>query len=165
MAREHRTKEELVNASQHLHYEFWMFKSLANALAIGVFGQGVANNAILESFTIHARNLLYFLYSDTPWPDDVIADDFLKVPEAWKSHRPVMSETLGGVHERVAKEVAHLTYARQDVTPEMKLWPFIEIMSEVNTIFSKFLDLVEPDLLSPGWHSSEQALEEGDDSA
>jgi len=98
MVRKKRSKEELRNASDHLHYEIWMFTSLASGLASGISGQGVINNALLESFTIHARNLLDFLYAGKPQKDDVIAKDFLEDPSEWHNARPPKSETLQKVH-------------------------------------------------------------------
>ena len=137
-------------ASDHLHYEIWMFQSLANGLASGIFGQGVLANALLESFTVHARIMLDFLYPRKPQKDDVISDDFFyEDPSRWHEVRPPKSETLQRVHRRVAKEVAHLTYARQDVTPETKPWPFLEIANEVTQIFSEFVNLVPEHLLGP----------------
>jgi hypothetical protein len=47
-------------------------------------------NLTLESFVIHARALLQFLYAETPRPDDVIAEDFFEDPSAW----PARSELL-----------------------------------------------------------------------
>lgn len=151
MPRKKRSGEELREASDHLHYEIWMFISLANGLASGISGQGVINNALLESFTIHARLLLDFLYTEKPQKDDVIAQDFFDDPSIWHQVRPLKSEVLRKVHRRVAKEVAHLTYARQDVTPETKPWPFVEIANEVNEVFSKFLSAAPKELLGPRW--------------
>jgi len=160
-----RSNDELVEASDHLQYEFWMFMSLANALGTGVFGQGVLNNALLESFTVHARILFDFLYADHPKADDVIAEDFLEAPQAWKEQRPHQSEILSAIHRRVGKEVAHLTYARQEVTPETKPWPFAAIAQEVDVIFSRFLALVSLDLLGPRWDEYKRHRRERGDSA
>jgi len=132
-----------------------MFISLANIQATGAFGKGIINNSLLESFTLHTRVLLDFLYVDDPRKeDDVIAIDFLEYPGEWKSIRPEKSETLASIHKRVGKEVAHLTYARHDVSPESKSWPFLEIAHEVEVIFSMFLELVPADLLGQGWEIS-----------
>lgn len=137
-----------------------MFQSLANALNTGIFGQGVLNNALLESFTVHARILLDFLYADRPRKDDVIADDFFDDPTQWSKVRSPKSEALQKIHRRVGKEIAHLTYVRQDVTSETKPWAFIEIANEVSTTFSKFLSLVTPDLLGPRWNEHKQQKED-----
>ena len=164
MRRKRRSEDELRSASDSLHYEFWMFMSLAQGLASGISGQGVLNNALLESFTIHARILLDFLYAEKPWEDDVIAEDFFDDPAAWYEARPAKSEKVEIVHRRVGKEVAHLTYARQEVTPETKPWPFIEIANEVNAGFSKFLSLVSPHLLGPRWDGYKRERE-GDETS
>jgi hypothetical protein len=149
MARKKRSQETLRNVSNHLLYEIWMLESLAQAMASGVFGQGVLNNAVLESFTLHTRILLDFLYAkEAPRSDDVIAEDFFQDPEQWKSVRPEKSETLNMIHTRVGKEVAHLTYARLKVTPEAKQWPFLQIANELRAVFNKFLEIVPKELLA-----------------
>jgi hypothetical protein len=154
MSRKQRSKEELVEASGHLHYEYSMLIGLANVQFTGAFGVGIINNALLESFSVHSRILLHFLYSRKPREDDVIAEDFLDDEDIWLSNRPQKSETLEAIHRRVGKEVAHLTYARHDVTPETKPWPFIEIANEVNSIFTEFIKLVPPKNLDPIWRKS-----------
>src|SRR4051812_11520484 len=138
MARSIRTPTQLRDASEHLHYEFWMFVTLSRALAISVFGQGAIRNAILESFTVHARVLLDFLYAEKPQADDVIADDFFTDPETWRQIRGDMAPALQKVNRRVGKEIAHLTYARLEVTPEIKGWSFLEIASAIEALVTRF---------------------------
>jgi hypothetical protein len=152
--RAQRTSEELVAASDHLHYEIWMFNALAGGMACGIFGQGPLSNAVLESFTIHTRVLLDFLYANTEKAktDDVMAEDYFTPPSTWTEARPAKSDLIGSVHRRVGKEVAHLTYARQDVTPETKPWRFSAIANEVNAAVRQFLSLVRTDLLGPRWN-------------
>jgi hypothetical protein len=165
MSSRKRSDQELIEASDHLHYELWMFISLANAMATGVFGDGVLNNALLESFTVHTRILLDFLYADRAQKDDVKAEDFFEDPSEWTSIRPEKTETLIGVHRRVAKEVAHLTYARQDVTQETKPWPFVQIANEANLIFTMFLENVPLELLGPRWKEYVDLRKAGDNEA
>jgi hypothetical protein len=66
MKRDSRSVEELLESSNHLYYEFWMFMNLSNTLSTGIFGQGILNNAVLESFTVHTLIFLEFLYSKNP---------------------------------------------------------------------------------------------------
>ena len=120
MNRKKRTQEELQNASDHLFYEIWMFTSLAKGMASGVFNQGIINNALLESFTVHARVLLDFLFAENPRPDDVIAEDYFLSPDEWIKIRDNKSEKLESIHVRVCKEIAHLTYARQIIAPTQR---------------------------------------------
>jgi hypothetical protein len=128
-----------------------MFTSLAGILALDITGKGVIHNALLEAFTIHARGLLKFLYPENPKSDDVIAEDFFPIALEWKKARPKKTKILKKAHERVGKEVAHLTYARQDVTPEKKPWPFLEILRDMEVSFKKFLQIVPEEFLGKRW--------------
>jgi len=150
-----RTHETLQTASEHLSYELWMFNSLAQAMMSGVFGQSALNNAILESFTFHARALLDFLYAENSRPDDLIAEHYFDTPADWLAIRRDKSELLKGVHKRVGKEVAHLTYARLGVTAEEKQWQFAQIFNEINGVFKIFLANVGKEKLGPSWGSRE----------
>ena len=128
-----------------------MFISLANGMATGLIGEGPLGNATLEAFTVHARILLDFLYAEKPQADDVIAEDFFSDPAIWLRGRPDKSELLASVHRRVAKEVAHLTYARLEVTPETKPWHFAQLAAEVDAAFAKFLSMVPLQVLGSKW--------------
>ena len=161
-ARTTRTQAKLIDASDHLHYEISMFLALANGMASGVAGQGPLNNALLESFTIHARILLDFLYAAKPQRDDVIAEDFFPEPSAWYDSRLKKSDLLASVHRRVAKEVAHLTYARQEVTPDTKPWAFVQIANEVNAAFGAFLSIVPINHLGDKWKDLKRQRTEGE---
>lgn len=136
--RTQRSKDELRKAADHLSYEIEMLDRMATALALGLAGDGPIKNAFLESFVIHARVLLQFLYDETPRPDDVIAEDFFKDPSAWRSSRPAMTALLSTVRRRVGKEAAHLTYARQVVNPEDKPWEFLSIARDLRQAMALF---------------------------
>ena len=160
MERKQRTPEVLREASKHLHYEIGMLTSLARGMASGIAGESVINNAFIESFTIHARRLLYFLYAGNPKSDDVIADDFFPTSLKWKKARPGKTKILKKVHRRVAKEVAHLTYDRQYVTPEMKKWPFLQIARDIEVSFNEFLRIVPMELLGERWDNKREQIRE-----
>jgi hypothetical protein len=154
MPRKTRTVNELREASNHLHYEVWMLSSLANGIASGIPGQGPIANALLESFVIHVRAIMDFLYADCPQADDVIAEDFFDNSEQWTKIRPALSQTLSQAKRRAGKEVAHLTYARLDVTPETKSWPFVQITNEVSTVINAFFQNVPKDKLGSQWKTN-----------
>lgn len=130
-----------------------MFTSLANGLASGIAGQGPIANALLESFVIHVRAIMDFLYADRPQPDDVIAEDFFGSPDQWKKIRPALSSSLSQAKRRAGKEVAHLTYARLDVTPETKPWRFIDIAKEIAAVIDVFLKNVPKEKLGSKWET------------
>jgi hypothetical protein len=137
--RARRTKDELRGASNHLAYEIQMLRVVANSLASGIAGESSPMaNVLIESFTIHARNLLYFRYADKPWEDDVIAEDFFASADDWRDARPQEPSVLSNLRGRVGKEVAHLTYARLAVTAETKGWAFLDIAAAFQAATEKF---------------------------
>ena len=151
MDRKERTKKELIEASNHLNYEFWMLNSLSVGLASGLVGQGPLQNALIESFVIHMRALIDFLYSKNPKNDEVIAEDYFLAPDEWLKLRPDISDMLRKASIRAHKEIAHLTYERQKVTPETKPWHFVKINNEINNVFKIFLENVNLELLGEQW--------------
>jgi hypothetical protein len=152
MARTKRTDEELQEASNHLQYEFSMLMSVAQAFASGIAAQDWLVNALLESFVIHFRALLDFFYPPANVKnDDVLAGDYFDDSEAWEKIRPQLSEALSRAKTRAHKEIAHLTYARLDVTPEKKGWAFIELANEMKNVMEIFLRGVPNTRLGSRW--------------
>ena len=90
MERKKRTPNELGRVSEHLHYEVQML------LVSEITGQGTLHNALVESFAIHVRNMLDFLWPDKPKrkSDWVIAADFFPSPSDWEKLRPKISQLL-----------------------------------------------------------------------
>jgi hypothetical protein len=70
----------------------------------------VLKNMIIESFLIHARNLIDFLYPPaTSKPDDILSTDYNdnwseKIPEYFKKER-----------ERIHKRLAHISRRRNSL--------------------------------------------------
>jgi hypothetical protein len=154
--RKTRTVEELRKASDHLFYEIWMLQSLARGMASGVFGEGPANNAVLESFVVHVRNLIYFLFAEKPKGDHVVAADFFDSQDVWEAIQPEKTDLIKASEIRAHKEVAHLSYDRIKVTPEAKPWNFLAIEREITAAFNAFLSSVPTEFLGKRW---EQTLE------
>ncbi len=146
--------EDARKSSEHLHYEINMLISTAQSLAKAqqVLDQTQFNlNVLLESFVIHARALMDFMYDDKPWEDDVVAAKFFDSPKQWtKVRKPLvnLSEELQKVNGRVGKEVAHLTLKRNEITAETKKWQFGKIAQELKTSFDIFLEHVPKDKLN-----------------
>jgi hypothetical protein len=149
--RRRRTKDELQGASNHLRYEIDMLLGTARGLATGISGRSIIHNALLESFTVHTRAVLGFLYAYDPQDDDVIAEDFFADTETWVNNRPEKTELLAQVHKRVGKEIAHLTYVRQQMSEEEKKWAFTDIAGQLEKILELFLSLVSRELLGTRW--------------
>ena len=133
-----------------------MFTSLANCLSLNLVGDGPIGYAILESFVIHVRSIIYFLYSDKPKLDDVLAEDFFDRPDKWKNIRPELSSQLRNVKYRVGKEIAHLTYQRFDISSEAKQLKLLNISNEISNIMNIFLGNVPAKKMSKIWQNKNQ---------
>ncbi|MBW1996727.1 MAG: hypothetical protein JRJ29_02045 [Deltaproteobacteria bacterium] len=151
MARKKRTDDELRAASDHLWYEIWMLNSCTQLLASGI-NDRVIKNALIESFAIHARQLLHFLYPDRykVKEDDLVAYDFFPTEDEWKNNRIDIWKNLpSDLTKRVGKEIAHITYFRQSVTD--KTWQINEINAEFISACKRFYELVTRNLLGSRW--------------
>lgn len=127
-------------AEEHLEYEVHMLLSAANGLAQANHSQFV-NNAFLECFTIHLRALIDFLWDPANLhEDDAIASDFFKTSKGWEDIRPEFPLNLEPARCRTNKEIAHLTYARMDVTPEIKVWNFAKMTAAIVPVLKLFVE-------------------------
>jgi transcriptional regulator with XRE-family HTH domain len=132
--------QDLQEGSDHLFYEVWMlYQSMAHlAKSATARYETPLVNALIESFVVHARNLLCVFYGSRQKPDDVLAADFFDDPAQWEKIRPEKTELLEKVARRVGKEMAHLTYARLKVTSQEKPWAFVEICKDIDKIIKIF---------------------------
>lgn len=152
--RQQRLNNELIAISEHLLYEIQMLFGTVQTLSTiehskqSDFESSVMYNALLESFTIHTRILLDFLYSTNPYPDDAIAEDFFDDGNMWVQFRPAETSLLNSIHYKVGKRVAHLTYARLNVESKEESWKYLRIAEEISEILSKFLHLVPASRIS-----------------
>ncbi len=127
----------------HLKYELDMLIWSAGILATlamikdkGLLPWAI-NNAVLESFSIHARNLIDFLYSKSlnkDRPTDIVVDDFIDQPTLSKFLPPI-DPLLKEVITKANKQVAHLTRDRIDYELQGKEWRFIEVANKIVSVF------------------------------
>lgn len=151
MNRKKRSLEQLRQISAHLHYEVEMLSSAARGLASGIASGSAMNNALLESFAIHLRNLVEFLWPEKPKNDHVIAQDFFPLADDWKKLCPPIPKEVREARIRAAKEAAHLTYARLLVVPDKKAWAYVSLMNEIMKTFKLFLQHVPKETLDSKW--------------
>ena len=135
-----------------------MLRITAQLLSLGAFGASSVHNAVLESFALHARNLLHFLYPENEKKDDVLACDFFDDPDTWTNLRPDVSATLKEVRRKTNKQCAHVTYERirLESQPERKGWKFGQIAVGIEQIIGMFIRNVPPDRLHRCWRTPEQ---------
>jgi len=139
---ENQTVEELKNALESLKYEVWMLWSLANILATDNQDKGVIHNALLESFLIHARILIEFLYKNQPYKDTVRASQYFTSDSPWKSIRPPKTELLEKTEKDAHKYLAHLTYTRLQ---RKRKWPCIKIANDIKAVLQVFYENLPDD--------------------
>ena len=127
-------------------------------------------NASVESFPVHLRNVLDFLYHDAilttkgkprkVWGTDVIAEDFFVTQSDWPTLRnaetrkttpnaPPISATLLAAHARANHEIAHLTTHRLFPGDPGKPWPVHALYAEVRPIMKVFAKSASQTFLAP----------------
>ena len=146
----HLNNVKLKEASNHLWYEIWMFQELVKGPSITDNNQ-IITNALLESFAIHVRALIHFFFDKSGQKDDILAIHFFSDPDYWIEHSPPCTNILKEAKKRADKEVAHLTYTRQKVTPDKKPWRLIPIANDLQKAIEMFFELVPKELLGKRW--------------
>jgi hypothetical protein len=143
--RKRRSDDELKAIAPHVQYEIDVFRAAAALLDPNLPEDWKLRSLLIEGFTLHARILFLFFYGDEKArPDDVLAEDFLDVPDQWRAARPRFPKPLAVLSVRVAKEVAHLTYARAQVRQEEKGWDIRQIVELMSLILGRFSDALPP---------------------
>jgi len=130
----------LENLSEHLHYEFWML-GVALCFFLHPRSQQETNIAI-ESFGIHARVLVDFLFGKLGSQTDVLAIDFLDDEQSWLKLVDGKKTLYDYIRLRTGKEIAHLTTNRLNITPEKKEWDCEDVYKQINELFVEFLKYV-----------------------
>lgn len=159
-----RPAAELRSLSTHLLYEAQMLFVTADVLRRanreGLPLPWALRMATIESFAMHTRVLIEFLWTDPTesrrkrFPNDAFAEDFLP-PGRWKTIRDVvpMESTLEGIQRRAGTEIAHLTYNRT-ADPEERQWEFDRIAGAIGRALRLFLENVDAANLADGFESS-----------
>lgn len=140
------TDKKLIEYSkEHLWYEVWM---LLEVTRIRNVSEQVFINMIIESFAVHLRNLITFLYPANSYPTDICAKDFFSDPDIWTETRPPLSKTLENARKRAHKEMGHLTTERIAGTDDPnKPWNMRELISEIVPILRLFCDSADKNKL------------------
>jgi len=135
-----RDNTTLKNLSKDLHYEFWML-GVALRFFLHPRSQQETNIAI-ESFGIHARVLIDFLFGQAGSQTDVLAIDFLDDEQSWSKLVDSKKTLCNYIRFRTGKEIAHLTTNRLNITAEQKEWDCENIYQQIRELFVEFLKYV-----------------------
>lgn len=124
----------------------------------GDYLRETVQNALVESFTVHTRALIDFLYAE-PGRDesrkhvnDVFAYHFFTAGEwaAMKSQTNGLKDPTAGsndvklreARERVGTEIAHLSYSRLEPANQGRLWETKAIVARLRVDLCTFIDQV-----------------------
>lgn len=134
------TDDELkAYAEEHLQYEVDMLIWSAGVLAfLAIYRDKgylpwVINNGLLNTFAVHARNLIDFVYSRSRGKDfatDIVIEDYVDEDTVAKA-LPAISPLLENILTKANKQVAHLTRERIEYEKAGKEWKFIEVVKHV----------------------------------
>jgi hypothetical protein len=152
--RQPHSPDELRDVSKHLLYEIQMFGMTMTMLAAfeGIdpgSARTTMRNALMESWALHVRNLLAFLYDDRPARDDAVAGDFI---EGWREKRGTKAALLGLAQAKTSKEMAHLSYVRARLTEDERRWHHAPIIVELVKPLHLFVDEVSETVVTEGFH-------------
>jgi hypothetical protein len=141
------TDQELLDYSrEHVYYEIDMFLHAARLLCQPMLHPLVTNIA-LESFVIHLRNPVAFLYPSRILSDDVVAAQFCDA--ARFAHECPMTPVVDAARERANKEIGHLTTKRMAGSPVAKRWDVSGLTGEMINALQSFSALASSDRLHP----------------
>jgi hypothetical protein len=143
MPRPLRSEEELQKAARFLGYEVQQLCLSAVAFLNQTFFGHPINNATLESFLVHYRNVRDFLYPNGPRDDDIIGVDFLPDPSQWPFTLGDWKEVADLEKERLDRALAHLSYSRIVYEEENKKgWPVKEMAVATIRLVKSYLGKV-----------------------
>lgn len=132
------TMDEKNEALDNLWYESWMFNKLSEYL-IRPSADQIANNAYLESFLIHTRNIVDLL-ENQKYPSDVRCSDF-------GVREQVVNLPQGNSKCEINLWISHITKGRK--IGNKPQWRFMEIRNEVNRCLKNFLCQITTDNRKP----------------
>lgn len=130
-------------ADHHLKYEIEMLVWASGILAtLGTLREkGLlareCKNALLNTFALHSRNLIDFLYlraSCKDRPTDVIVQDYID-QNTLSKYLPPITPLLQQTKEKADKQAAHLTIDRIQYAKSGKGWKVIEIAENIMKAF------------------------------
>jgi hypothetical protein len=122
--------------AEHFLYEIAMIIYSADIL-LKYQVESNNKNLLLDDIRFHTRNLIEFFYPEGKKAYSKASDFFIN-KEIWKNIRPNINHKE--LHEKICKQVTHLTYTRMQVTPEEKLWNTLVQYKEILKISDCFLD-------------------------
>lgn len=133
-------------SEEHLYYEIRMLYEVTLRLITQQMND-VLKFALIESFVIHAANLLDFLFNNQQKPEDAIANHYVYDQNKWRIKYSSFRKILQFVISRRNKELAHLSYERLNVDADQKKWCYAAISRDISFLVDSFIDLANNNFL------------------
>jgi len=131
-----RDQNDVEIAAGHLDYEFSEF--LRNSTRIH------NDNAFLEAYLLHARNLIKFLIGrGRRHPNDITPNDFAS---GWRAPETEATQRLSERLPDIDQQLSHLSWERVAwMKPDRitKAWNYVEIKDDMIEVFVAFVEFVE----------------------
>lgn len=132
-------KEDLHEMLNQAKKEHAMLLVVADYLTKGNMKNGMLKNAMLESFLIHARNLIDFLYLDEPkWEGDVLAVHYFAEFKQWIDKRGKIPGWLDKTRKKANKLLNHITLSRIKEYKHDRGWQVEKIKERIDQVFNLF---------------------------
>lgn len=136
--------ELMAYSDDHIAYEverfFWLTELLTDpSTTLSASSREDArrlNHALIESFALHLRNLLEFLYDDKD-SSNIVAAQFC-ARGVWKLDPKAKPPVLGKAWGAANEQIAHLTDKRKPRDSPDKVWPFKEIADAIRPLIERF---------------------------
>lgn len=142
----------LVEQSHQIYCEAQMLRSVVSALS-GSSSRPMSvedrarRNALSESFCLHFRTLLDFLWEGRAGKKEAVARDFFATPRRWKPAKP---KDYRDLKKRLAKEINALTTTRYSDL-EIEEWPYRRIFDEIFVDIDRFQSTAPAENLHGCW--------------
>jgi|SRR3989344_7061650 len=136
-------------SEEHIFYEVQMLIKTRDHFPIAAKAGWIQKMTAIESFVIHLRCLITFLYPTSKRFDrDVRAEDFFSDPSGWNDTKPELPLSLKKARERANREVGHLTEDRKGIGDPEKEWPINQLADEIIPILKFFCSSADGNKLS-----------------
>lgn len=123
-------RKDRKRALKDVEYEISMFIETARTLPTLKEGT-VMHDAVLESFLVHARNLIHFFYKvGKQYRRDVLSSHY-----SYPRPNPEETSRLREWAERMNTRLAHLSYNRLEASKD---WPVPEIVAKLKPTIESF---------------------------
>lgn len=123
--------------SEHVAYEIDRLFATHGILVRGEIQLGALHDAVLESFALHLRNLIEFLFDKVKQPDNARAEHFFSDPARWRALVGDKPDDLDKAQIQAHKQISHLTYDRIGAD---KRWYVGDLAEKLHGFIRAFLD-------------------------